>query len=124
MLRGVWGNGDAYMHMVRHPMALEKLGEDSTPGTVKPVPVSLVEPVAYQSQLTGGTINQRVAIVERALRTVFPDAPAQIAPGFQHTYWQPAPMGIGRPRLALSRLRVKTPKRTISPLSVDEVARF
>ena len=33
-------------------------------------------------------------------------------------------MGIGRPRLALSRLRVKTPKRTITPLSVDEVARF
>jgi hypothetical protein len=28
-------------------------------------------------------------------------------------------MGIGRPRLALSRLRVKTPKHTISPLSVD-----
>src|SRR5499427_10314610 len=33
-------------------------------------------------------------------------------------------MGIGRPRLALSRLRVKTPKRTITPLAVDEVARF
>ena len=33
-------------------------------------------------------------------------------------------MGIGRPRPALSRLRVKTPKRTIVPLSVDEVARF
>jgi integrase len=33
-------------------------------------------------------------------------------------------MGIGRPRLALSRLRVRTPKRTITPLSVDEVARF
>ena len=33
-------------------------------------------------------------------------------------------MGIGRPRLALSRLRVKTSKRAISPLSVDEVARF
>jgi integrase/recombinase XerD len=33
-------------------------------------------------------------------------------------------MGIGKPRLALSRLRVKTPKRTIVPLSVDEVARF
>ena len=31
-------------------------------------------------------------------------------------------MGIGRPRLALSRLRVRTPKRTITPLSVDEVA--
>jgi len=33
-------------------------------------------------------------------------------------------MGIGRPRLALSRLRVRTPKRTITPLSVEEVARF
>ncbi len=47
-----------------------------------------------------------------------------VAPGFQRTYWQRAPMGIGRPRLALSRLRVRTPKRTITPLSVDEVARF
>jgi integrase len=77
-----------------------------------------------QPPLSGSTINQRVAIVDRALRIVFPDAPGQIAPGFQQTYWQRAPMGIGRPRLALSRLRVKTPKRTISPLSVDEVARF
>src|SRR5260370_33714693 len=33
-------------------------------------------------------------------------------------------MGIGRHRLALSRRRMTTPKRTISPLSVDEVARF
>jgi integrase len=77
-----------------------------------------------QPQLSGGTINQRVAIVDKALRHAFPHAPHQIAPGFQQTYWQRAPMGIGRPRLALSRLRVKTPKHTISPLSVDEVARF
>jgi hypothetical protein len=84
---------------------------------------TLLDYVRFQSsqqrKLTGGTINQRVAIVDRALRIVFPDAPRQIAPGFQQTYWQRAPMGIGRPRLALSRLRVKTPKRTISPLSVD-----
>ena len=33
-------------------------------------------------------------------------------------------MGLGRPRLAMSRLRVKTSKRNIVPLSVDEVARF
>jgi len=33
-------------------------------------------------------------------------------------------MGIGKPRPALSRLRVKTAKRRIVPLSVDEVARF
>jgi site-specific recombinase XerC len=33
-------------------------------------------------------------------------------------------MGLGRPRLALSRLRVKVPKLNILPLSVNEVARF
>ena len=80
---------------------------------------TLLDYVRFQSsqerELTGATINQRVAIVDRALRIVFPDAPGQIAPGFQQTYWQRAPMGIGRPRPALSRLRVKTPKRTIVP---------
>jgi len=77
-----------------------------------------------QPPLSGSTINTRVAIIDKALRHLFPDAPNQIAPGFQRTYWQRAPMGIGKPRLALSRLRVRTPKRTITPLSVDEVARF
>jgi len=89
---------------------------------------TLLDYVRFQSsqqpEVTGSTINQRVAVVDHALRIVFPDAPGQIAPEFQQTYWQRAPMGIGRPRLALSRLRVKTPKHTISPLSVDEVARF
>jgi integrase len=33
-------------------------------------------------------------------------------------------MSVARPRQALSRLRVKAPKRVILPLSVDEVARF
>jgi integrase len=33
-------------------------------------------------------------------------------------------MGLGRPRVAMSRLRVKAPKLNIVPLSVDEVARF
>jgi integrase len=33
-------------------------------------------------------------------------------------------MGLGRPRWAISRLRVKEPKRSIVPLSIDEVARF
>ena len=51
---------------------------------------TLLDYVRFQSsqqrELTGGTINQRVAIVDRALRTVFPDAPGQIAPGFQQTY--------------------------------------
>jgi integrase len=76
---------------------------------------TLLDYVRFQSsqerELTGATINQRVAIVDRALRIA-------------STYWQRAPMGIGKPRPALSRLRVKTAKRTIVPLSVDEVARF
>ena len=75
-------------------------------------------------ELPGSTINHRVAVADRALRIAFPDAPHQIAPGLQVNYWQRAPMGIGKPRPALSRLRVRTPKRTIVPLSVDEVARF
>jgi hypothetical protein len=32
-------------------LVIKPLEGDSTPGTVKPVPVSLVEPVAYQFQL-------------------------------------------------------------------------
>ena len=79
---------------------------------------------SQQNPLSGATINQRVAVVDKALRYVFPGAPSQVAPGFQQTYWQRAPMGLGRPRLASSRLRVKTPKRTMAPLSVEEVARF
>ena len=49
---------------------------------------TLLDYVRFQSgqerELTGATINQRVAIVERALRIMFPDAPHQVAPGFQH----------------------------------------
>jgi integrase len=89
---------------------------------------TLLDYVRFQSgqerELTGATINQRLAIVDRALRVTFPDASLQAALALQTTYWQRTPMGIGKPRPALSRLRVKTAKRTIVPLSVDEVARF
>ena len=82
------------------------------------------EIAGQERELTGATINQRVGIVDRALRIAFPGAPGQVAPALQTNYWQRAPMGIGKPRPALSRLRVKVPKRAIVPLSVDEVARF
>ena len=59
-----------------------------------------------------------------SLRNLFPDAAAQIAPGFQHFYWRRSALGYGRPRPALSRLRVKVPQRVVIPLSIDEVARF
>jgi len=77
-----------------------------------------------QPQPAAASINRRVGIAERALRLEFPDAQTPFVPGFQYGYWRPAPLGAGRSRPALSRLRVKTPKRVIVPLSVDEVARF
>ena len=58
---------------------------------------TLLDYVRFQSgqerELTGATINQRVAIVDRALRITFPDAPGQVAPVLQTTYWQRAPHG-------------------------------
>jgi integrase len=88
----------------------------------------LLDYVRFQSgrqpPFAGSTINQRVAVVDRALRCAFPDAPRQIAPPLQTTFWRRAPMGLGRPTPDRSRLRVKEAKRAIVPLSVDEVARF
>ena len=53
------------------------------------------------------------------------DADLHYGVGQDLTTGSPANFRMRRkPRLALSRLRVKTPKRTIVPLSVDEVARF
>jgi integrase/recombinase XerD len=70
------------------------------------------------------SINRRVGTVERAMRHEFPDAARLSAPGFQHWYWRRSPLGYGRPRPALTQLRVRTPKRLIMPLTVDAVARF
>lgn len=89
---------------------------------------TLVEYVRFQASQqprpAAASINRRIVVAERALRNEFPDAPCQFAPGFHQIYRQWHPMGIGRPRSALSRLRVRTPKRNIVPLSIDEVARF
>jgi site-specific recombinase XerD len=70
------------------------------------------------------SINRRVGVAERALRGEFPAAPSQSAAGFQHFHWQRSPLGYGRPRPALSRLRVRVPQRVVIPLSADEVGRF
>jgi integrase len=58
------------------------------------------------------------------MRCEFPEAVPLFAPGFQNWYWRQSRLGFGRLRPALTQLRVKTPKRVIVPLSVDEVARF
>src|SRR5213596_2262547 len=89
---------------------------------------TLLEYVRFQSSQqprpSPSTINDRVAVAERAIRNEFPDAPCQIARGFHQAFLRRRPMGLGRPRVAMSRLRVKVPRRVILPLSVDEVARF
>jgi integrase len=77
-----------------------------------------------QPRPSGSTINARIAVADRALRNEFPDAPCQIARGFHQAYLRRRPMGLARPRWAISRLRVKESKRSIVPLSIDEVARF
>src|SRR5665213_440939 len=89
---------------------------------------TLLEYVRFQAgQLprpAAATVNRRIVVADRALKSEFPNVPAQVAPGFHQLYWKRSPMRVARPRQALSRLRVKTPKRTMAPLSVDEVARF
>jgi len=57
---------------------------------------TLLDYVRFQSgqqpQLSGSTINERVAIADRALRAVFPDAPDQVASGFQQSFWRRTPL--------------------------------
>ena len=70
------------------------------------------------------SINRRLTVAERVLRLECPNALAPSAPDFQYWYRRRSPLGIGRWRPALSQLRVKTPKRVITPLTVEQVARF
>lgn len=89
---------------------------------------TLLDYVRFQSRLepppSASTINDRVACADRAIRNEFPDAPCQVAHGFHQVYLHRRPLGLGRPRFDLSRLRVREPRHAIVPLSVDEVARF
>jgi integrase len=113
------------LHFVRWWESVHRTGDiiegDLTEST-------LLEYVRFQSSQqprpSASTINDRVAVAERAIRNEFPDAPCQIARGFHQAFLRRRPMGLGRPRVAMSRLRVKVPKRNILPLSVNEVARF
>src|SRR3989440_11965919 len=89
---------------------------------------TLLDYVKFQSSQqprpSPSTINDRVAVADRAIRNEFPNAPCQFAHGFHQPFLRRRPMGLGRPRTDMSRLRVKVPKRNIVPLSVEEVARF
>lgn len=89
---------------------------------------TLLEYVRFQAgqspRPAAATINRRIVVADRAFRSEFPNVSPQFAPGFHQLYWKRSPMTMARPRQALSRRRVKAPKRVILPLSVDEVARF
>src|ERR1700758_121092 len=78
---------------------------------------TLLDYVRFQSSQqprpSPSSINDRVAVTDRAIRNEFPEAPCQIAHGFHQAFLRRKPMGLGRPRMALSRLRVKVPKRNI-----------
>jgi len=113
------------LHFVRWWESVHHTGEvreaDLTESTLR-------DYVGFQSSLqprpSGSTINDRIAIADRALHNEFPDAPCQMARGFHQAFLRRGPMGLGRPRMAISRVRVKEAKCHIIPLSVDEVARF
>jgi integrase/recombinase XerD len=89
---------------------------------------TLLDYLRFQSGLeprpAASTINDRVADADRAIRNAFPDAPCQVAYGYHQAFLQRKPMGLSRPALAVSRLRVREAKLNIVPLSVNEVARF
>jgi integrase len=113
------------LHFVRWWASLHQSGDVSERDLTES---TLLEYLRYQSGLqprpSGSTINARIAVADRALRNEFPDAPCQTGRGFHQAYLHRRPMGLARPRWAISRLRVKESKRSIVPLSIDEVARF
>jgi hypothetical protein len=69
---------------------------------------TLLDYVRFQSSQqprpSPSTINDRVAIAERAIRNEFPDAPCQIARGFHQAFLRRRPMGI------LRRFAAKLPR--------------
>ena len=75
------------LHFVRWWESVHHTGEvretDLTESTLR-------EYLCFQSSLqprpSGSTINERIAIADRALRNEFPDAPCQIARGFHQAF--------------------------------------
>jgi len=78
---------------------------------------TLLDYLRFQSGLqprpAASTINDRVADADRAIRNEFPDAPCQFAHGYHQAFLQRRPMGLSRPVVAMSRLRVRQPKLNI-----------
>jgi len=123
--KSLYSYAHSLLHFVRWWESVHHTGDISAADLT---PSTLLDYVRFQSSRqpppSASTINDRVACADRAIRNEFPDAPCQVAHGFHQVYLHRRPLGLGRPRFDLSRLRVKEPRLTIVPLSVDEVARF
>jgi integrase len=123
--KSLYSYAHSLLHFVRWWESVHHTGEISRADLAES---TLLDYVRFQSGLepapSASTINDRVGCADRAIRNEFPNAPCQAAPGFQQVYLHRRPLGLGRPRFELSRLRVREPRLAIVPLSVDEVARF
>ena len=123
--RSLYSYAHSLLHFVRWWESVHHTGDISQQDLTES---TLLDYLRFQSSrqppASATTINDRVACADRAIRNQFPDAPCQVAHGFHKIYLHRRPMGLGRPRFELSRLRIKEPRLNIVPLSVDEVARF
>ena len=123
--KSLYSYAHSLLHFVRWWEGVHHTGDISEADLTES---TLLDYIRFQSSQqpppSASTINDRVACADRAIRNEFPDAPCQAAPGFHQVYLHRRPLGLGRPRFDLSRLRVREPRLTIVPLSVDEVARF
>jgi integrase len=123
--KSLYSYAHSLLHFVRWWESVHHTGDISQQDLTES---TLLDYLRFQSSLerrpSASTINDRVATADRAIRNQFPDAPCQVAHGFHKIYLHRRPMGLGRPRFELSRLRIKEPRLNIVPLSVDEVARF
>jgi integrase/recombinase XerD len=123
--KSLYSYAHSLLHFVRWWESVHHTGDISQQDLTES---TLLDYLRFQSSRqpppSATTINDRVACADRAIRNQFPDAPCQAAHGFHKIYLHRRPMGLGRPRFELSRLRIKEPRLNIVPLSVDEVARF
>ena len=123
--KSLYSYAHSLLHFIRWWESVHHTGEISVADLTES---TLFDYVRFQSSLrpppSASTINDRTATADRAIRNQFPDALCQVAHGFHQPFLHRRPMGLGRPRFELSRLRVREPKLNVVPLSVDEVAHF
>lgn len=123
--KSLYSYAHSLLHFVRWWESVHHTGDISEADLTES---TLLDYVRFQSSRqpppSASTINDRVACADRAIRDEFPDSPCQVSYGFHQVYLHRRPLGLGRPRFDLSRLRVREPRLAIVPLSVDEVARF